>query len=232
MDLSSNWIRQNWRTVRPAYPGLLTVPQNRFNGYIQGFYPTFTVQPGDKFQSTVGCEFGAAGCYITFRLDYMTASGFIGTFWQWREQNEGKYYSANVDLTPLAGRSVRFILTTLATGSATNDRALWGSPRIVRVGGAPPTTPAPPTANWPAYINSTYGFNFKYPPGSERFFETTNSILIKMPIAPGHKSDVKNICKCPSMKMSIPVRVLYPILHGPALPLKPSCLMGFHSSNR
>jgi photosystem II stability/assembly factor-like uncharacterized protein len=166
-------------------PGLLTFPQNRFNGYIQGFYPTFTVQPGDKFQTTAGCEYGAAGCYITFRLDYMTASGFIGTFWQWREQNEGKYYAANVDLTPLAGRSVRFILTTLATGSATNDRALWGSPRIVRGGGAPPTTPAPPTANWPAYINSTYGFNFKYPPGSERFFETTNSILIKMPITPG-----------------------------------------------
>ena len=45
--------------------------------------------------------------------------------------------------------------------------------------------PAPPTANWPTYTNSTYGFNFKYPPGSERFFETTNSILIKMPIAPG-----------------------------------------------
>jgi Ig-like domain-containing protein len=166
-------------------PGLLTVPQNRFNGYIQGFYPTFTVQPGDKFQTSVGCEFGAA-CSLTYRLDYMTATGFIGTFWTWREQNEGKYYTANIDLTPLAGRSVRFILTILATGSATNDRALWGSPRIVRVGGAPPTiTPVPPTDNWLTYTNSTYGFKFKYPPGSERFFETNNSILIRMPITPG-----------------------------------------------
>jgi len=166
-------------------PGLLAVPQNRFNGYIQGFYPTFTVQPGDKFQSTVGCEFGATACYVNFRLDYMTASGFIGTFWQWREQSEGKVYNASIDLSPLAGRSVRFILTILATGSAANDRALWGSPRIVRTGGVPPTTPAPPTNNWPTYINSTYAFNFKYPPWSERFFETTNSILIKMPIVPG-----------------------------------------------
>jgi photosystem II stability/assembly factor-like uncharacterized protein len=166
-------------------PGLLTFPQNRFNGYIQGFYPTFTVQPGDKFQTTVGCEFGAA-CYVTFRLDYMTASGYIGTFWQWREQNEGKYYNANIDLTPLAGRSMRFILTTLATGSATNDRALWAGPRIVRAGGTPPTlTPIPPTNDWLTYTNSTYGFQFKYPPGSERFFETASSILINMPIAPG-----------------------------------------------
>ena len=166
-------------------PGLLTVPQNRFNGYIQGFYPTFTVQPGDKFQTTVGCEFGAA-CSLTYRLNYMTATGFIGTFWTWREQNEGKYYTANIDLTPLAGRSVRFILTILATGSATNDRALWGSPRIVRAGGLPSTTtPVPPTNNWLTYTNSTYGFQFKYPPQSELFSETTNGVLIRMPIAPG-----------------------------------------------
>lgn len=165
-------------------PALLTFPQNRYNGQIQGFYPTFTVQPGDRFQSNVGCEYGVS-CYVTFRLDYMNANGSVKTFWSWREQNDKRYYSANVDLSPLAGQSVRFILTILATGYSTNDRALWGSPRIVRAGGAPPTTPAPPTANWPTYINSTYGFNFKYPPGSERFFEAPNSILIKMPIAPG-----------------------------------------------
>lgn len=175
-------------------PGLLTVPQNRYNGYIQGFYPTFTVQPGDRFQTTLGCQFGAA-CYLTYRLDYMTASGYIGTFWQWREQNEGKVYNADIDLGPLAGRSVRFILTILATGNATNDRALWGSPRIVRAGVTPPpgthTPTATPTAtsspnnDWLLYTNSLYGFQFRYPPQSERFFETPTSILIQMPIQPG-----------------------------------------------
>lgn len=171
-------------------PGLLTVPQNRWNGYIQGFYPTFTVQPGDKFQATVGCEYGAA-CYLTYRLDYMTASGYIGTFWTWKEQNEGKFYNADIDLSPLAGRSVRFILTILTAGSASNDRALWGSPRIARAGGTPPTiTPVPPTVtsvpgDWLTYTNPTHGFQFKYPPQSERFFESANSVLIKMPIAPG-----------------------------------------------
>lgn len=135
-------------------PGLLTFPQNRFNGYIQGYYPAFTVQPGDRFQSAVSCEFGS-NCYVTFRLDYMTASGYIGTFWQWREQNEGKYYAANVDLTPLAGRSVRFILTTLATGSATNDRAVWAAPRILRASNTPPTiTPVPPTVPPPPVVSS------------------------------------------------------------------------------
>jgi hypothetical protein len=130
-------------------PGLLTVPQNRYNGYIQGFYPTFTVQPGDRFKTTVGCEFGSA-CYITYRLDYMAANGYIGTFWQWREQNEGKVYSADIDLGPLAGRSVRFILTILATGNATNDRARGLT--IVRgttpVTNTPAPTFTPPPADW------------------------------------------------------------------------------------
>jgi photosystem II stability/assembly factor-like uncharacterized protein len=167
-------------------PTLLMSPENKYNGYIQGIFPAFTVQPRDHFVTGTGCEYGY-NCYVTFRLDYMTANGGIFNFWSWREQNDKKNYTASVDLSPLAGRSVRFILTILATGSATGDRVRWGGPTIVRVEGTtpPPTTPAPPTANWPAYINSTYGFNFKYPPGSERFFETTNSILIKLPITPG-----------------------------------------------
>jgi hypothetical protein len=147
-------------------PGLLTFPQNRYNGQIQGFYPTFTVQPGDRFQSVVGCEFGIS-CYVTFRLDYMNANGSVKTFWSWREQNDKRSYAANVDLSPLAGQSVRFILTILATGYSTNDRALWVSPRIARAGGASPTiTPTPPTNDWLTYTNNQYGFQFKYPKAS------------------------------------------------------------------
>jgi photosystem II stability/assembly factor-like uncharacterized protein len=171
-------------------PALLTVPQNRYNGYIQGFYPALTVQPGDKFQTTVGCEYGAA-CSLTYRLDYMTASGYIGTFWSWREQNDGRIYNASVDLGPLAGRSVRFILTILATGSAANDRALWGSPHIVRTGTTPlPTytpTPSqtPPPGDWLRYANSTYGFEFKYPPQAQILEQTNNSLKMNLPFTPG-----------------------------------------------
>jgi photosystem II stability/assembly factor-like uncharacterized protein len=169
--------------------GLLTVPQNRFNGYIQGFYPTFTVQPGDKFQATVGCAYGAA-CNLTYRLDYMTASGYIGTFWTWREQNEGRVYNANLDLGPLAGRSVRFILTILATGSATNDRALWGFPRIVRTGGGSTPTPTPTftplPSDWLKYTNPAYGFEFRYPPQAVISGQTNNSVRMDLPfITPG-----------------------------------------------
>jgi len=179
-------------------PGLLAVPQNRYNGYIQGFYPTFTVQPGDKFQATVGCEQGAA-CYLTYRLDYVTAAGYLGTFWTWREQNEGKVYNANIDLTPLAGRSVRFVLTILAAGYATNDRAIWGSPRITRAGGAPPVTVTPPTitpvpptltpipqpGDWLTYNNTAFGFHFKYPPQGQISDEDFNALRMDLPFTQG-----------------------------------------------
>jgi hypothetical protein len=173
-------------------PGLVTFPQNKYNGYIQGYYPTFTVQPGDRFQATVGCAHGS-NCYVTYRLEYMNPNGYIGTFWTWREQNDRKIHNADIDLSPLAGRSVRFILTILATGYATNDRVIWGSPRIFRQGGTLPTitavpptnTQTPSTSDWLTYTNSTYGFQFKYPPQSQVINQSPESLLMNLPITPG-----------------------------------------------
>lgn len=133
-------------------PSLLISPENKYNGYIQGYYPAITVQPGDHFRGTAGCEYGYS-CYVTFRLDYMTPNGGIFNFWQWRELNDNKNSMIDVDLTPLAGKSVRFILTILATGTASGDRVRWGGPIVVRAGGSVPTpatiTPPPPPTSTP-----------------------------------------------------------------------------------
>jgi len=136
--------------VTDTSPGLLTFPQNVTNGYIQGIYPAFAVQSGDRFQGIVNCQYGATSCYVTFRLDYQIGSGPVKTFWTFKEKYEGLYYPVNLDLSSLAGQNVKFILTILASGSPTGDRALWGAPRIVRGGSVPPTstptvTGVPPT---------------------------------------------------------------------------------------
>jgi hypothetical protein len=154
--IADNFSHLEDGTMGPA-PSLLMSPENKYNGYIQGFYPAFTVQPGDRFRTVVGCEYGSS-CYVTFRLDYMNPNGYIGNFWQWREQSDKKNYTADIDLTPLAGRSVRFILTILATGSANGDRVRWGAPMIIRAGSnIPPTdTPVtPPTATFTPTSTST-----------------------------------------------------------------------------
>ncbi len=132
--------------------GLITNPQNGFNGDIHGSFPPFHVQAGDKFDSVVNCAFGATNCYVTFRLDYQIGNGPIFTYWSFREKYEGLFFHTRLDLTPLAGQDVKFILTVLATGSATGDRALWSNPVILRSGATPPpvtvvpTTPAPTTS--------------------------------------------------------------------------------------
>jgi len=70
-------------------------------------------------------------------------------FWQWREQNDKKNATIDVDLTPLAGRSVRFVLELLATGSSNGDRVRWGAPMIIRAGTDIPATPIPQATNTP-----------------------------------------------------------------------------------
>jgi len=128
--------------------GLLFAPNNITNGYVQGIYPAFQVQNGDRFQTTIGCEQGATSCYVAYRLDYQVGNGPVKTFWTFREKHEGLTYNVNLNLSALAGQNVKFILAVSAYGSPTGDRALWVNPIISRPGGSPPptVTGTPPTA--------------------------------------------------------------------------------------
>ena len=207
--------------------GLLTFPQNVWNGYIQGIYPPYHVKTGDRFMSIVNCAYGATSCYVSFRLDYQTGTGPITTFWAFVEKYEGQYYQTNLDLSPLAGQDVKFILTVLSLGSPTGDRALWVAPIIYNANGLPPTatgtppsptatvptatgTPPSPTATvpsstptltatptptptatavdtsgWSTYLNSKYGFSFKFPPGSSIASQSDNSGRVNLPFTAG-----------------------------------------------
>ena len=168
-------------------PGLIVAPQNKYNGYIQGFYPEYTVQPGDHFKASVGCAYGSS-CYVTYRLDYMINNGPLKILWSWKEANEGKIYQLDKDLSSLVGKKVSFVLTVLATGPATGDRVIWGQPRIVRAGYVPPT-PVPPTltpeTTWLTYTNPAYGFQFNYPAQSQLSNQANNFVRIDLPFVAG-----------------------------------------------
>jgi fibronectin type 3 domain-containing protein len=146
--------------------GLITQPRNIFNGDIHGKFPEFHVQHGDRFQSIVNCSYGATGCYVTFRLDYQIGNGPIYTYWAFREKYEGLYYRADIDLNPLAGKDVKFILTVLASGPAGGDRALWSNPSIVRIG-----PPAPPPSTGTKFDFGTS--SSPVAPGYTKVTETT-----------------------------------------------------------
>lgn len=149
-------------------PGLLTAPQNIYNGFIQGTYPAFTVQAGDRFESIVNCQFQAVNCYVNFRLMYQVGTGPVRTYWSWNERYEGLFYRASIDLSPLAGQSVSFILYIGAAGFATGDRALWGAPRLTRGNPVPGPTPGPSPTPVPASgcDRATFITDVNYPDGT------------------------------------------------------------------
>ncbi|NWG05836.1 MAG: hypothetical protein HXY35_04010 [Chloroflexi bacterium] len=125
-------------------PGLLTVPQDKYGGVIRGVYPDMDIFPGDHFQATIGCEGGAVGCYVTYRLEYMTANRQVYTIWKFNEKYDGRYVNIDVDLSSIAWRKkISLVLMISANGSATGDRALWVQPRLVRQVDTVPITPTP-----------------------------------------------------------------------------------------
>lgn len=120
-------------------PGLITFPQAVNDGVIRGKYPPVTVKTGDVFRTIIGCEYKAQDCNVKFQLDYQIDNGAIQTLTSWNELYDGAYTNVSLDLSSLAGKNVRFILTVLSNGSAIRDRALWLKPRIERI----PPTPTP-----------------------------------------------------------------------------------------
>ena len=205
-------------------PGLLTHPQNVQNGYIQGLYPAIHVLSGDRFHALLNCEFGATGCYLAFQLDYQVGSDPVKTlFGPFLERYEGLSYTANIDLSSLAGQDVKFILKVLAMGPATEDRALWVGPIISRAGGiatptsavTPVVSPTNPANDWLIFTNNTYGFRFRYPQGGQILEGgTDNSTRINLPRVPGTNLSEKylqmtvaenlNPCRSPLATSSIP----------------------------
>ena len=123
-------------------PGLLTVPQDKNNGEISGQFPAYTVQAGDRFRTIVNCQRDATKCNVVFRLDYKN-NGVIKTYASWAEVYEGKYYPVDLDLSSLAGETLKFILVVSANGGNNQDYAIWLNPHIVRQGIAPTATFTP-----------------------------------------------------------------------------------------
>ena len=139
--------------VKEDEPGLLTLPQDKNNGTISGQYPAISVQTGDRFRTIINCEHGSKNCDVIFRLDYKN-NGQVKTLASWHEIYEGKYYPVDIDLSALAGETVKFILVVSANGAQKNDNAIWLNPHIIRQG----TPPATPTLTHTPTPTATYTF--------------------------------------------------------------------------
>jgi len=109
---------------------LATVPQKTNDGFIRGQYPEFEVQAGQHFKAVVGCLDNASDCDVIFRLNYRAADDSVNTLWENHQEYDGKIEHVDVDLSPLAGQKVRFILYVSTNGPMKDDYPFWLVPRI------------------------------------------------------------------------------------------------------
>jgi len=113
-------------------PTLWTNPEDKQDGWIRGIFPAVLIKSGDRFLADTGCLGSYKKCDVTFQLNYRANGGPIKLFTEWSEVYDGEVTHVRLDLTPFEGRSVEFILTVLANGSAEDDAAFWLQPHIQR----------------------------------------------------------------------------------------------------
>lgn len=111
-------------------PALWTRPNLAANGSISGLYPGYVVRSGDRFRAEVGCLGNSYGCDVIFRLDYRAGGGTSYNLGQWREVYDGLATSIDLDLSPLAGDSVQFLLSLENRGDPEDANGAWFSPMI------------------------------------------------------------------------------------------------------
>jgi hypothetical protein len=112
--------------------GLISRPNRKSDGYIQGVYPAINIKDGDRFKATVMCESGATDCDIKFDVYYSYEGQTPVSLGRWHEYFDGSWTHVDVDLSFLAGRNVTFNLVVWNGNSFLNNRGLWLNPHILR----------------------------------------------------------------------------------------------------
>jgi hypothetical protein len=98
-----------------------------------GHYPAFTVQAGDRFKAWVACQVDIP-CNVEFALEYFDANKTYqkDTGWKWQHKAGDGPFEIDLDLTPLAGQTVEFLLVVREQDSSQGAWVVWIAPRIIR----------------------------------------------------------------------------------------------------
>ena len=127
--------KQDVRLESGAQSGklLFTVPKHVENGMVAGVFLAYTVQSGDHLKVRVGFMANADGSCgagkVKFEIGYKDGAA-IQSLGNWNKTCTSSLLPVDIDLSPLAGKTVQFILAVVADGPFRDDRTVWNSPRI------------------------------------------------------------------------------------------------------
>jgi hypothetical protein len=113
-------------------PVLVLFPENVDRGWIEGRYPAFTVQPGDRFRTIISCRPSLTDCDVGVELNYQAAGGDRHNIAAWRERYDGNVRQLEVDLSSLSGKSVQLILTVYGEQASPHNQLIWVQPGVWR----------------------------------------------------------------------------------------------------
>jgi hypothetical protein len=125
---AKNVPMENGKTYTKA---LATYPQWIDDGLITGLFPSYTVKSGDHFRAQLGFRDGNEGGDVQFRFGYKEGDTVV-IINKWNKSYDETLLTIDIDLSDLAGKTVKFILEVSTHGSYKGDRSIWISPRIER----------------------------------------------------------------------------------------------------
>lgn len=114
---------------------LLNIPKRTDNGYIQGVYPAYLVQPGDHLKGRVGFMIpsGSGVCgdgKLKFEVHYQLGEN-TKKLGEWTATCDGTLTPIDIDLTSLKGNSVKFVLVVRSVGPFLDNFGVWNSLGVI-----------------------------------------------------------------------------------------------------
>jgi hypothetical protein len=114
-------------------PGLEVIPNEGPGGAIMGTYGLLQIQPGDSFHAILACADNQPDCSLVFELLYDPGDHHLVSVRRWVEVTDGTHQKVVVDLSSLAGETIRLILSVSSqTGTTYDNKGLWITPMILR----------------------------------------------------------------------------------------------------
>ncbi|MBN2677664.1 MAG: hypothetical protein JXR32_06320 [Anaerolineaceae bacterium] len=114
-------------------PAIEVIPNEGADGFINGEYPLLQIQNGDTFHAIVGCADNQRDCNLVFELQIDTGGRVPDVLGRWFEKSDGVFQKMVIDLSPLAGESIRLVLSSSSlNGSSVDNKGLWITPIVFR----------------------------------------------------------------------------------------------------
>lgn len=126
--------RSNMPVLEGGYqdnePAIVAIPSDGAGGYIAGSFPAINVKSGYHFRALTGCLDKSPKCNVTMQVNYAAGSGAVKNLSTWTQVSDGKFQEVDIDLSFLAGKSVKLTLVTIDNDDSIDDRSFWLAPKV------------------------------------------------------------------------------------------------------